>query len=885
MVRLQRKVGQFLRIFLSFVIISICILPVCHLSAEAMSSKTIRIGYIDYEGFFDKTEDGSFTGYGVELLDEISTYTDWKYEYVFDTFSNHLENLKSGDIDFICHAQKTPAREDAYLFSDYATGAESSVLYAKKDDKRFYYNDYSNFDGIKVGFLEGSFQNDAFNSFAEKHDFAFSPQYFPTQAEAFEALDSEEVDAVAMGSLGGVDNYKVISLFGSDPFYFMTGKMNADMLSELNNALGQIFAKDPTYNAKLYEKYYSTKSASSEMLLTREEVNYIASAKPLTVGVMPNRSPLSYAGEDGEASGMIVDLMNLVAEKSGLQFVYQFLDTGQTGLDFLQNKNGDLVAGVAASLFSQPNPALLQSDSLQNSNVVFVGRSGTEFSTSSALTVALPAGFINGEAVVSAIYPNFTFVHCDSNADCLKAIRDNKADIMLQNIYVIRECLQSPFYDNLEMFPAYEFTEEEKVVALPENEILISILNKTIGSFQEDDTNNVVLANTIGKSYHASALEVLYKFRFPFIGIAVLSFAIFVLILIMMLTHQKNYKAMEKVNEQLAVSNTHLADAVRQADRANVAKSQFLARMSHEIRTPMNAIVGLTTIARTHLAEQERINDCLTKIETSSHVLLNIINDILDMSAIESDKMKISESEFDLKQVLNGISAIYFTQCQNKGIEFELGADLKQEMLVGDNLRVNQVLLNLISNALVVVVYSYNPEQIEAKAKSAGADMLISKPLFQSTVFNILMQLSGGKFAKETTNPEQYDFTGHKVLLAEDNELNSEIATELLQMVHMTVERVENGKEALERFTASEENEFDAILMDIQMPEMDGYTATKAIRISDHPAAKTIPIIAMTANAFSSDVSASLSAGMNGHIAKPIDTKILYQLLYKVIKS
>lgn len=550
--------------------------------------------------------------------------------------------------------------------------------------------------------------------------------------------------------------------------------------------------------------------------------------------------------------------------------------------------------------------------------------------------------------------------------------------------------------------------------------------------------------------------------------------ALILLIIIIqrMLMQKRQSTILQKKNEELAF-------AVAQADRANAAKSQFLSRMSHEIRTPLNAVVGLTTIAKQNISDAVKTDEYLDKIEISSRMLLNIINDILDMSAIENNRLKIANVEFDIKQILNSTAAIYYPQCQDKGVRFEITTDLEDEMFIGDSMRVSQALLNLVSNAckfterggsvcvkvhettrrentafvrfvvadtgvgmskdmqkhlfkpfeqeeagtarkyggsglglsiaknlielmhgaisvesdkgvgttftvdlpfgiadnahkqnaeqlryvrclvvddddsarkytsivlhrigiqfdtaasgadalhmidrasqeghpynvtlidwrmpdmdgveltqrirskedkdkksLIIIVSAYDINEVEDTAKAAGADLFVSKPLFQSTVFNALMALTSGSLHTDGPSEHNYDFTGKKVLLAEDNDMNADIATELMSMVNLDVDRAINGKEAVELFDKSAPGTYGAILMDIRMSEMDGYEATRTIRAMQRGDAATIPIFAMTADAFADDVSAALSVGMNEHIAKPIDTQRLYETLAKAM--
>lgn len=399
----------------------------------------------------------------------------------------------------------------------------------------------------------------------------------------------------------------------------------------------------------------------------------------------------------------------------------------------------------------------------------------------------------------------------------------------------------------------------------------------------------------------------------------------------------------EKKNDE------RLIQAMEVAQNANAAKSAFLSNMSHDIRTPLNGIIGMTAIAQANIDKPVSVKNCLNKISFSSKHLLGLINDILDMSKIESGKMTLSHEQFSIGQLVDGVMEIIRPQAESKEQVLKTKVEVRNTELLGDTLRLNQVLLNLLSNA---VKYTQNGgsicfavEQLQrapanygsfrftvkdngqgmtaefietlfepfarennlsvTKKQGTGLGMSICKGIVELMGGIIHVDSAPGKgstFAVELplriaddavhtqeykTSPEKADFnySGKHFLIAEDNELNAEIINELLMMKGARITLAGNGQEAVELFSQAAANTYDAILMDVQMPVMNGYESTKAIRALSREDARTIPIVAMTADAFTEDIQRAKDAGMNAHVAKPIDMDVLSAALKEVLSN
>lgn len=326
----------------------------------------------------------------------------------------------------------------------------------------------------------------------------------------------------------------------------------------------------------------------------------------------------------------------------------------------------------------------------------------------------------------------------------------------------------------------------------------------------------------------------------------------------------------KKLNKELAFSRQQLQSALSSAEHASQAKTVFLNNMSHDIRTPMNAVIGVTSLAQSHIDDKEQVRDYLSKIMTSSQHLLSLINDVLDMSQIENGSVTIDESPLSISKLLQDIRTITQNGIDSKGLNFYIDTqDITDDTIMRDNLKLQQVLLNILGNSI--------------KFTPSGGTITVNSTEGEGSEFIVCLRFAVNQ---ESLSPEKDDslktepLSVKKILLVEDNVLNEEIARTILTDHDFIVDSAFNGSEAVSKVKNNIQNDYDLILMDIRMPVMDGYEAARTIRSLKDPKQADIPIIAMTANAFEEDRRAAFEAGMNGHISKPVDIENLLRVIH-----
>ena len=485
---------------------------------------TIRVGYVEQCGFMEETH-GVFEGYGVEYLNEISNYTGWRYEYVYETWESCLEQLESGNIDIVCMAQYAKDRAEKFLYSDIPLGYEYTVLYARTDAD-IYYEDYEAMKGCKVGLLKQSMHSEEFVAFAKNNGIDCDEIYFDSERQAIEALKNGEVDLAAVGSLHVHTDVKVVGRFEVRPYYCITGRQNAQLMDELNEAMRTLKIDNSEVEMQLSLEYYGDGRMSSYPLFTKEEQEFIWKSEPVRVKLMEGAVPLSYM-ENGEAGGIFVEYIKLLSEKSGLEFSIE-MESTPIAMDeqtrqvlednylMLRSKRAIESNGLEDELITS-NPLL----STQLSYVV--RRSDAVDGVNDARVIAITQEMGYLPVLIRKENPEYIISYQTSTKDCLEAVLNGKADVAIQDSYVVAHLLEKPEYaEHLVESPGKKFTNGMCLIASEDQAMLIGIINKTINFISQDEKDALISREQVSNPYEQDLSDLLYEYKNVIIFVAII---------------------------------------------------------------------------------------------------------------------------------------------------------------------------------------------------------------------------------------------------------------------------------------------------------------------------------------------------------------------------
>ena len=919
------------------VLIMLLLVPVSAYASETKSggnttqaieeeNKTVRVGYFPYANF----QEGGFgehkQGAGYEYLQKISYITGWRYEYVYASFKECLDMLADGKIDILGSVSYTPERAESIDFSTYAEGTERYWIYTREDHTNLTNGDPKQMNGCRIGVADGSYQKELLGKWLDSNQIQAETVVCKGYDEMVEKLDTDELDALVVPELSVNSDFIAIANIGASDCYFGVSKSRPDLLKELNSAQEEINNTEPDYSSELYARYEG--KSVINYALNKEEKQWLdAHENTIRVGYLKDNLP--FCGEEnGKLTGILGTVLDTVQEKYEITIKAVPCSTGVEMNEALQSGEIDIAGPIIRDFYTQEQFQVVLTDAIFDITPVVIYK-GNEYSSSLSTIAATETSLYSG-LMVSLLFQDAEIIQYDTQEECLEAVADGKVGATVIPSSKINLLNESPLTQSLS-FAEMAKRQELGMFTTRENRRAATIINKAIDQ-SSNILNGVVLAQNSVSEKEMTLQDVLAEYADLAIGVSFV--VIFVLLLLVYSLSVSRKKQMEALKE------------AQNANAANIAKTTFLNHMSHDIRTPMNAIVGFTDIAMKKKPDKE-VEDCLKKIRQSSEYLMTLINDVLDISRIESGKLEYKPVLVDLRDIVNTVLSIARGYTENRDLNFCVSREeFKNPYVMADELRIREVLLNIISNAVkftkdggtisfaaencpgndehhVIVRYRISDTGIgmseefqtkifdEFSQENSGARTSYKGTGLGMAIAKQYVDLMGGKIEvssrqgigstftveiplliaehvrteKEEKLRKDMDLHGLHVLLAEDNDLNAELAVDLLEEKGMIVTRTADGKSALAQFCNTAPGTFDLILMDIMMPEMNGYETTKAIRnLPDRPDGKKIPIIAMTANAFAEDVQAALNAGMDDHVAKPVDMSILIAVITKHIE-
>lgn len=895
---------------------------------EGKEIHKVKVAFFPMEGFHTYSEAEGYGGMDVDYLKELCNFTGWDIEYVeCGSWNEALEKLSAKEVDLVGSAQYSKERTRSFAYASLSSGYTFGCLFTN-EDKSLAFEDFDSMREMTFGVVESYIRKEEFLAYIGRNGIA-NPKVreYETTQDLQKALNNGEIDVAAHTLTEVGEGQCIVGKFAYAPYYYITWQGNYDLLDEINRGIENLKMNYPALEQELITRYYGNRREN----FGRKEREFIKRGETIRIGFYKDTRPLAYIDSQGEYDGIYIQILKTVAKRSGISIEFVPLERSEYWKDLLFQGEIDFYVGSNNMQLAQDEKILTTNDFMPY-NAVIVSKNDFVHGKKGTLVLTKGRTYWADKIEIAG-----EVIYRDTAKECLVAVEEGEADITLLNTIEYNYQSKNERFSDLIEWENYRYQSGTTLAAAKGTDsVMFQTMNKALGMVSQNEKEDIInqYMNIPYDSYEFP--DYLYQNRniiFVFV-LGIILLTLFWLVLSKM--RQKSYLVLEKKNQELK-------RAIKDAKKANQAKTDFLSHMSHDIRTPINGIMGMLNIAERNPGDLERQADCREKIKTSAVHLLSLINDVLDISKMESGNVDFARENFNLEELLKNCAVIVGGQAEDKNVrlitDFKDAAKISEGYFVGSPLHIKQVIINIAGNAIKYnkpggsvsmeccelsreednvqicikiadtgigmsqeyLKHIFDPfTQEEGGARTnyqgTGLGMTITKKLVegmggtihieskigQGSIFTVVLPLEIAKpprLLEENREKETVDIRGKRALLVEDNELNQEIAEYILEDLGIEVTIAPNGQEAVEIIKKASPGTFHIIFMDVMMPVMDGYEATRAIRNLKREDTAKIPIIAMTANAFAEDVKAAMDAGMNEHLTKPLAPEVIDRVL------
>ena len=886
------------------------------------TQKTIRVG--SFEDTFNYVDDhGVRRGYGYELMQALAGYTGWKFEYVKCDWSNCFDKLENGEIDIMGDISYTDDRAKEMLYSEETMGEEKYVLYANLSDMDIVPSDYKSLDGKRIGVLKGAKPEYMLTEWENKYGIHTEHVNVSGNEDVKKKLENNEIDCFVSleESIWSERGISSVTTIGKSDIYFAINKERSDIKQELDYAMRQLDSDSPFYKADLYKKYFTL---DYTQFLTGNEKSWLEEHGGIRIGFL-NNDPIVFSMDkkSGEIRGTLSEYISYAKDCLGnhtLKFDIQAFDDYDKMIEALQNKEIDVIYYASRN----SNVAEKKGYALSNTAWTYSLMAVTEkedFNENDSYVVAVPKNKVALKQHIAYYYPQWKLVDCDTINEAANMVVHGKVDCFIKGSSQVLK------FDGNKNFKIISLTKTmEACFGVKDGQAtLLSILNKTIKAMPSD-----MLTSAIAMYDSTAYKTTFYGFLKDHLAVVLILGVSIIIVILLLLRKARRAEASAKEANLAKTQFLHnVSHDIRTPMNAILGYSEL---MKNELKDN----------------DLSKVVEHLNKLQKAGNILLSIINNVLDMARIESGHMELDENYANIEDIRQRLFEMFEDEAKKKNIHVRYTFNVEHKHVMADVTKVEEIFVNILSNAvkytpsngsvevnvdelscdepgymivrtsitdtgigmsqeyLDKIFESFSRERMtSSKISGTGLGMAIVKKyvdllggtidvksvLGKGSTFIVTLKykIADEKYylneQEENCEVDNKILDGKHILLAEDNDLNAEIALTILECAGLFVERVKNGIECVNKVIENPVGTYDVILMDIQMPKMDGYKATCEIRNLQDKAKACIPIVAITANAFEEDKKKAMDAGMDGHIAKPINIEDLFVVLTDIMNK